>query len=255
MEPPILNVPGELTFIMQAGILRETVTVNSGDFSIQKLKDLACNFLDKKFPDHGISKLDQRLIFFRHDYNFENILVPVSTVSDVFDNGLIEIVLAGNNASDDTQMRPHALMLHSYKSPTFCDFCGEMLFGLVRQGLKCEGCGLSFHKRCVYKIPNNCSHTRRRKSSTFLHTPQQSDQVGVSLSIPNMATFQSTSPNRNRKSPSLPPGRSLCTEKLSTGKMKVPHRFEIHSYTRPTVCFHCKKLLKGIIRQGMQCKG
>ncbi|XP_035217442.1 serine/threonine-protein kinase D3-like isoform X2 [Stegodyphus dumicola] len=138
MEPPILNVPGELTFIMQAGILRETVTVNSGDFSIQKLKDLACNFLDKKFPDHGISKLDQRLIFFRHDYNFENILVPVSTVSDVFDNGLIEIVLAGNNASDDTQMRPHALMLHSYKSPTFCDFCGEMLFGLVRQGLKCE---------------------------------------------------------------------------------------------------------------------
>lgn len=36
-------------------------------------------------------------------------------------------------------MRPHALNVHSYKAPTFCDFCGEMLFGLVRQGLKCEG--------------------------------------------------------------------------------------------------------------------
>lgn len=36
-------------------------------------------------------------------------------------------------------MRPHALVVHSYKAPTFCDFCGEMLFGLVRQGLKCEG--------------------------------------------------------------------------------------------------------------------
>lgn len=35
--------------------------------------------------------------------------------------------------------RPHALSVHSYKAPTFCDFCGEMLFGLVRQGLKCEG--------------------------------------------------------------------------------------------------------------------
>lgn len=35
--------------------------------------------------------------------------------------------------------RPHALAVHSYKAPTFCDFCGEMLFGLVRQGLKCEG--------------------------------------------------------------------------------------------------------------------
>lgn len=37
------------------------------------------------------------------------------------------------------QVRPHTLSVHSYKSPTFCDFCGEMLFGLVRQGLKCDG--------------------------------------------------------------------------------------------------------------------
>ena len=29
-------------------------------------------------------------------------------------------------------------------------------------------CGLSFHKRCVYKIPNNCSYTRSRRSSSSL---------------------------------------------------------------------------------------
>ncbi|XP_054723048.1 serine/threonine-protein kinase D1-like [Uloborus diversus] len=254
MEPPILNIPGELSFVLQAGILRDTVTVNVNDFTLDKLKELACNFVDKRFPDHGINKLDQRLIFFRHDYNFENILSPILSASEIIENSLIEIVLSGNLASDDSQMRPHSLMLHSYKSPTFCDFCGEMLFGLVRQGLKCEGCGLSFHKRCVYKIPNNCSHARRRRSSTYLHTPHQADQVGVSLSIPNIATFQPPSPNRNRKSPSLPPGRMLFSERLSSGKMKIPHRFEIHSYTRPTVCHYCKKLLKGIIRQGMQCK-
>ena len=40
---------------------------------------------------------------------------------------------------DDNSIRPHMLNVHSYKSPTFCDFCGVMLFGLVRQGLKCEG--------------------------------------------------------------------------------------------------------------------
>lgn len=54
---------------------------------------------------------------------------------------------------------PHSLSVHSYKSPTFCDFCGEMLFGLVRQGLKCDGCGQNYHKRCVVKVPNNCSRT------------------------------------------------------------------------------------------------
>lgn len=41
--------------------------------------------------------------------------------------------------NEEIPIRPHALIVHSYKVPTFCDFCGEMLFGLVRQGLKCEG--------------------------------------------------------------------------------------------------------------------
>lgn len=51
----------------------------------------------------------------------------------------------------------HALVVHSYKSPTFCDYCGEMLFGLVRQGLKCDGCNQNYHKRCAVKVPSNCS--------------------------------------------------------------------------------------------------
>lgn len=38
-------------------------------------------------------------------------------------------------------------------------------------------------------------------------------------------------------------------------KVKVPHTFLIHSYTRPTVCQACKKLLRGLFRQGLQCKG
>lgn len=41
--------------------------------------------------------------------------------------------------SEMPTLKPHSLNVHSYKAPTFCDFCGEMLFGLVRQGLKCDG--------------------------------------------------------------------------------------------------------------------
>ena len=40
---------------------------------------------------------------------------------------------------EEAPVSPHVLAVHSYKSPHFCDYCGEMLFGIVRQGLKCDG--------------------------------------------------------------------------------------------------------------------
>ncbi len=35
--------------------------------------------------------------------------------------------------------------------------------------------------------------------------------------------------------------------------MKIPHTFQVHTYTRPTVCQYCKKLLRGLFKQGLQC--
>lgn len=39
----------------------------------------------------------------------------------------------------------------------------------------------------------------------------------------------------------------------SRSKAQVPHTFHIHSYTKPTVCQYCHRLLKGLFRQGLQC--
>lgn len=38
-------------------------------------------------------------------------------------------------------------------------------------------------------------------------------------------------------------------------RQQVPHTFHIHSYTKPTVCQHCQRLLRGLFRQGLQCSG
>lgn len=35
---------------------------------------------------------------------------------------------------------------------------------------------------------------------------------------------------------------------------RIPHTFAVHTYTRPTVCQFCKKLLRGLFKQGVQCK-
>ncbi|XP_061172249.1 serine/threonine-protein kinase D3-like isoform X3 [Saccostrea echinata] len=174
---------------------------------------------------------------------------------------------------EDLQIKRHNLSIHSYKSPHFCDFCGEMLWGLVKQGLKCEGCGLNFHKRCAFKIPNNCSYDRQRRPSTSSITypmqdlsirdkndsvalPESPSQVTLisktSLAVPGSSLSLAGEPRSNRsKSWS---GRPIWMEREVQSRIKVPHTFNVRNYTRPTMCQYCKKLLRGLFRQGMQCK-
>lgn len=71
------------------------------------------------------------------------------------------------------------------------------------------------------------------------------------LSVP------ATSPKGKSRSQSWSgaPGRPLWLEKEYAGRIKVPHTYVVHNYKKPTQCHYCKKLLKGLFRQGMQCKG
>ncbi|CAM4645540.1 unnamed protein product [Leuciscus chuanchicus] len=158
---------------------------------------------------------------------------------------------------EDFQIRPHALFVHSYRAPAFCDHCGEMLWGLVRQGLKCEGCGLNYHKRCAFKIPNNCSGIRKRRLSNVSLTGltnTRSVSAERSPSTSDEALLVNIFPGRGRSNSQSYIGRPIELDKILLSKVKVPHTLVIHSYTRPTVCQHCKKLLKGLFRQGLQCK-
>uniref|UniRef100_A0A672PIE9 Serine/threonine-protein kinase n=1 Tax=Sinocyclocheilus grahami TaxID=75366 RepID=A0A672PIE9_SINGR len=239
-----------VSFLLQIGLTREMVTLEPHDLSLSSVMDLVCSIVDQKFPECGFFGLYDKILLFRHDLNSDNILQRLTLAEDIHEGDLIEVVLSAQATVEDFQIRPHALYVHSYKAPTFCDYCGEMLWGLVRQGLKCEGCGLNYHKRCAFKIPNNCSGVRKRRLSNV-------SLPGPSLSLPVLLLLSSLLQQRHQEPGKRLPswsGRPIWMEKMVLGRVKVPHTFVIHTYTRPTICQFCKRLLKGLFRQGMQCK-
>ncbi|CAG2056591.1 unnamed protein product, partial [Timema podura] len=85
---------------------------------------------------------------------------------------------------------PHRFVMHNYKRFTFCDHCGSLLYGLIRQGLQCEVCSMNVHKRCQKNVANNCGINTKQMAailkemgiSTDKLTPHTKAKSGGSLS-------------------------------------------------------------------------
>uniref|UniRef100_A0A8C9W1I2 Protein kinase C n=1 Tax=Scleropages formosus TaxID=113540 RepID=A0A8C9W1I2_SCLFO len=72
---------------------------------------------------------------------------------------------------------PHRFKVYNYKSPTFCEHCGTLLWGLARQGLKCEECGMNIHHKCQTKVANLCG-VNQKLMAEALATIESTQQVG-----------------------------------------------------------------------------
>ncbi|KAK3573992.1 hypothetical protein QTP86_034375 [Hemibagrus guttatus] len=63
---------------------------------------------------------------------------------------------------------PHKFSIHNYKVPTFCDHCGSLLWGLMRQGLQCKVCKMNVHRRCESNVAPNCGVNARGIAKVLL---------------------------------------------------------------------------------------
>uniref|UniRef100_A0A8B9HE00 Protein kinase C n=2 Tax=Astyanax mexicanus TaxID=7994 RepID=A0A8B9HE00_ASTMX len=91
---------------------------------------------------------------------------------------------------------PHRFKVYNYKSPTFCEHCGTLLWGIARQGLKCEECSMNVHHKCQKKVANLCGVNQKLMAEALAMievtqiitvssvSPRLSEQQGIAWDTP-----------------------------------------------------------------------
>ncbi|XP_062441512.1 protein kinase C delta type isoform X3 [Rhea pennata] len=85
---------------------------------------------------------------------------------------------------------PHRFKVYNYMSPTFCDHCGSLLWGLVKQGLKCEECGMNVHHKCQKKVANLCGINQKLLAEALNQVSQKSTRRSESGSVESVGIYQ-----------------------------------------------------------------
>uniref|UniRef100_A0AAX7STU5 Protein kinase C n=1 Tax=Astatotilapia calliptera TaxID=8154 RepID=A0AAX7STU5_ASTCA len=85
---------------------------------------------------------------------------------------------------------PHRFKTYNYKSPTFCDHCGSLLWGLYKQGLKCEDCGMNVHSGCTSKVGNLCGINQKLLAEALSQVSQKSVKKSDDSPAPDIGIYQ-----------------------------------------------------------------
>ncbi|XP_058823247.1 protein kinase C-like isoform X2 [Topomyia yanbarensis] len=93
---------------------------------------------------------------------------------------------------------PHRFSVHSFKRLTFCDHCGSLLYGIIRQGLKCEVCSMNIHRRCEGNVANNCGINTKQLAELL-------NEMGI--------TMDKTPPRRSKYMNQTPSDNSSISER------------------------------------------
>ncbi|XP_049534220.1 protein kinase C isoform X3 [Anopheles darlingi] len=87
---------------------------------------------------------------------------------------------------------PHRFSVHSFKRLTFCDHCGSLLYGIIRQGLKCEVCSMNIHRRCEGNVANNCGINTKQLAELL-------NEMGITMdkTPPRRSKYSNQAPSDN----------------------------------------------------------
>uniref|UniRef100_A0A8R1Z8K3 protein kinase C n=1 Tax=Pristionchus pacificus TaxID=54126 RepID=A0A8R1Z8K3_PRIPA len=114
---------------------------------LEKLREIARNVTERSDLQNN------QIFFFRHDVLNPQILEPLHSLNQLTNGCMVDVILV----DEQTPSTPHQVQITTFKSPTFCEYCGEFLLGLLKQGVQCTKCRGNFHKKCALASRNNCT--------------------------------------------------------------------------------------------------
>ncbi|KAK0425819.1 hypothetical protein QR680_009407 [Steinernema hermaphroditum] len=142
-----------ISITLQYGSQREVVAFErtASPEVFQSFQNRARAFAEKQSAPLGPG-IEMHL--YQHDYNSVNFLQLITNLSQLGNGSVVEIIVVDKN---EQPTQPHELRVAQYMTPTFCDYCGEVIMGMIKQGFKCKRCKCNFHKRCTNAPRNNCA--------------------------------------------------------------------------------------------------
>ncbi|KAJ8250655.1 hypothetical protein COCON_G00225770 [Conger conger] len=141
---------------------------------------------------------------------------------------------------------PHKFSIHSYKVPTFCDHCGSLLWGLLRQGLQCKVCKMNVHRRCESNVAPNCGVDARGIAKVLSDLGVTPDKISSSAQRrkklnqgqdpqPSIPGTPQTEEDRSKSAPTSPCDQAENKDLENIRKaLSFDHRGEEHKSTSST---------------------
>eukprot|EP00051_Salpingoeca_urceolata_P010580 m.129700 g.129700 ORF g.129700 m.129700 type:complete len:725 (-) comp16767_c0_seq4:117-2291(-) len=96
---------------------------------------------------------------------------------------------------------PHNFQKHTFTRPTSCDHCKKLLWGIARQGYRCQDCKFHCHSRCRAHVTQTCSAFGSPTSSS-VSSSETSKQSLVSSSSRTSEGLTPSVPKQKRVRPS-----------------------------------------------------
>ncbi|KAF4070802.1 hypothetical protein AMELA_G00277750 [Ameiurus melas] len=98
---------------------------------------------------------------------------------------------------------PHRFNVHNYKVPTYCNHCGSLLYGLVKQGLQCKGCKMNVHIRCEKNVAPNCGVNSAQLATKLAEIGLEAGRLSKHHSQMSTSSVKSTSSTSRRQGRSV----------------------------------------------------